>query len=444
MLVDSLLSNGLLEALVHRLAALNEDNPEEATAVYNALSVIENCVELRGFEVAKQAAAVPGLLEWVLSRLRPKSEVDANKQYTAEVMAVILQAGGQGARKRFVELGGVDRALQAVAVYRMRDPSSAEEVEFVENVSDALCALLMDPDAKDAFVEAEGVELMVLIVKGRTNARTAALKCLDFATTRCPAACDRAVDQGALRTVFGLFMGKIKSKGARKRDEATIAEEEERSLSVVGNLMSGVSTASRRNRVAAKFVENEFEKCDRLMEIFFKYDARVTGEEVRLAQEEGEEEGGIDEEEVLLARLDAGLYTLQQCALVAAQVWAVGDVGARRRILALLHQRGRTLAALREVLLEYRTTVAGESGDAKSEEERIDQVLQVTQLLEALGHRDPIRDEGKEDAVREKRHREEEENGVEDQQQQQQQVSGDDKRQKVQTLNNERASSIYK
>jgi beta-catenin-like protein 1 len=38
---------------------------------------------------------------------------------------------------------------------------------------------------------------------------------------------------------------------------------------------------SRRDRVAAKFVENEFEKCDRLMEIYFRYEARVEAEEAR-------------------------------------------------------------------------------------------------------------------------------------------------------------------
>lgn len=46
-------------------------------------------------------------------------------------------------------------------------------------------------------------------------------------------------------------------------------------------LTQGVSKASRRDRVAAKFVENEFEKCDRLMELFFRYRGRVGAEERR-------------------------------------------------------------------------------------------------------------------------------------------------------------------
>ena len=42
-----------------------------------------------------------------------------------------------------------------------------------------------------------------------------------------------------------------------------------------------VPVQSRRDRVAAKFVENEFEKCDRLMEVYFRYEARVAAEEAR-------------------------------------------------------------------------------------------------------------------------------------------------------------------
>ena len=55
-----------------------------------------------------------------------------------------------------------------------------------------------------------GVELLLLILRGKRLARTSALKCLDFATTRCPPACDRVVDQAGLKTLFAIFMGKLK------------------------------------------------------------------------------------------------------------------------------------------------------------------------------------------------------------------------------------------
>lgn len=389
-LVDALLEGGLLEALVQRLRLLDESVPEEAAAVYNALSVLENAAELRS-EMAAAAAAHPGLLEWMIQRVRPKAEADGNKQYTAEVLTVLLQAGGEVSRKRFVEVNGVELMLRAVAQYKSREPETAEEEEFVENAFDVLCAVLMESGARTAFVEADGAELMVLILKGRTAARAGALKCLDFATTGCSAACDQVVDFGGLGTVFALFMGRLKPKGknGKRRDESSAAEEEERSVSIVTNLLTGVTGDARKARVAAKFAENEFEKCDRLMEIYNQFEERVAEGEARIAEGQEEEQGEIDEEELLMARLDAGLFTLQQTALIAAELWALGDVGVRRRLLGLLHQRGRTLGSLRAVLLERRATLsAGLDGEGDEAERGKREIERTTELLLALGHKE--------------------------------------------------------
>jgi len=51
--------------------------------------------------------------------------------------------------------------------------------------------------------------------------------------------------------------------------------------SFVKALSSPPSLQSRRDRVAAKFVEAEFEKCDRLMEIYARYEGRVAAEEAK-------------------------------------------------------------------------------------------------------------------------------------------------------------------
>lgn len=53
-----------------------------------------------------------------------------------------------------------------------------------------------------------------------------------------------------------------------------------------------------------------------------------------------------------------------QCALVVGALWLVEDTGIRKRILKLLHQKGRTLASLRSVLLEYRANL-GDDGERR-------------------------------------------------------------------------------
>ena len=58
--------------------------------------------------------------------------------------------------------------------------------------------------------QAEGLELMQLILKEKRVARLGSLKVLDFATTRCTPACERWVDLTGLKQLFAIFMGKSK------------------------------------------------------------------------------------------------------------------------------------------------------------------------------------------------------------------------------------------
>lgn len=51
------------------------------------------------------------------------------------------------------------------------------------------------------------------------------------------------------------------------------------------------------------------------------------------------EEEDLTADEVLLRRMDAGLYTLQQCALIIGNLWIVGDQLVKQRVLMLLHQQ---------------------------------------------------------------------------------------------------------
>lgn len=99
---------------------------------------------------------------------------------------------------------------QAVAPYKNRDPGSEDEAEHAGNLVACLCSCLLLPATRQVFVAAEGVELMLLILKQKRRARTGALKALDFALVRCVAACERFIDVQGLRTLFPLLMGRHK------------------------------------------------------------------------------------------------------------------------------------------------------------------------------------------------------------------------------------------
>ena len=49
--------------------------------------------------------------------------------------------------------------------YKRKDPKDADETEMMENYFDALCLALEEPEIKQKFLEEEGVELMLIMMK---------------------------------------------------------------------------------------------------------------------------------------------------------------------------------------------------------------------------------------------------------------------------------------
>ena len=66
--------------------------------------------------------------------------------------------GNEFVQRRIGESGGIDTLLQCVAMYKSRDPATAEEEEFMQNCFDLLCTCLMVQDNKAAFVKVGGRE----------------------------------------------------------------------------------------------------------------------------------------------------------------------------------------------------------------------------------------------------------------------------------------------
>ena len=67
-----------------------------------------------------------------------------------------------------------------------------------------------------------------------------------------------------------------------RAEENLSSEEEEQALSIICNLLQNLPRGQKRERVAAKFVENEFEKVDRLLELYHRYWSRLIAEQVSL------------------------------------------------------------------------------------------------------------------------------------------------------------------
>lgn len=204
-LVDSLIENNVLELLVQNLQRLSDKDPDEMSAVYNTLASIENMIEVKP-AVAELVCERTKLLRWLLGKIKVR-EFDSNKQYASEILAILLQNSPVN-QKRLGQMNGVDVVLQAVAMYKSKDPKTSDEEEMLENLFDCLCCLLMPLENKERFVKAEGVELMIIIMKQKKSAYASAIRALDFSMTKYPPACERFVDVLGLKTAFAAFMGK--------------------------------------------------------------------------------------------------------------------------------------------------------------------------------------------------------------------------------------------
>ncbi|KAK2652521.1 hypothetical protein Ddye_012377 [Dipteronia dyeriana] len=361
-LVDSLIENNVLELLVQNLQRLSDSDPDDMTAVYNTLATIENLIEVKP-SVAELVCEKTKLLRWLLGKIKIR-EFDSNKQYASEILAILLQ-NSTANQKRMGQMNGVDVLLQAVATYKSKDPKSSDEEEMLENLFDSLCCLLMPLENKERFVKAEGVELMIIIMKQKKSAYGSAIRALDFAMTKYPPACERFVDVLGLKTAFAAFMGKIPMSKKNKKERYQ-EDLEERVISLIASLFGGILRGSRRERLLSKFVENECEKIDRLMELYMRYSDRVTTETERMNNLELDDLE-MDEEEKYNRKLESGLYTLQLIAVILGHLWCSDHSQMRARIELLLKQQKLTKKDVKDILQEYHDNIGDLDGPDEKE-----------------------------------------------------------------------------
>lgn len=152
-------------------------------------------------------------MPWLHSRIqKPESSVTQNKQYAAEILAILLQSSPKN-RERLVDLEGIDTLLRLLSVYRKRDPEKdSDEEEYVENLFDALTCVVDETTAKEKFIEAEGVELAQIMLREGKMSKSRALRVLNHALSGKSGlgTCERFVEAGLLRTTFSMFMKKVR------------------------------------------------------------------------------------------------------------------------------------------------------------------------------------------------------------------------------------------
>ncbi|CAI7611012.1 unnamed protein product [Penicillium palitans] len=343
-LVNAMMEADLIELLAQNLSRLDEGSETDRAGVYYVLGVMENLASQTSHaeKIGQDAAILP----WILSRIqRKETAVSQNKQYAAEILAILLQSTPKN-RTKFIELDGIDTLLQLLSAYRKRDPAKdSDEEEYVENLFDALICLVEEDAGKDKFVEAEGVELALIMLKEGKFSKPRALRVLDHALGGVGGApaCERLVEAAGLKTVFGMFL--------KKQEGQTI----EHFLGIFASLLRLLPGGSAtRIRTLAKFMEKDYARIEKLVNLRREYAARVSPVEQAIEKERrtfDKEEQELMAGEWLSRRLDAGLFSLQTIDVILAWLIAEDD-GAKKKIVSLLADRDEDLSLIRGTLQE--------------------------------------------------------------------------------------------
>ncbi|KAF6226241.1 hypothetical protein HO133_009107 [Letharia lupina] len=331
-LVDAMLEADLLNLLYENISRLNEDIESDRAGIYHVLSVLENLSSRPS--IAATLGQKTELLPWLLSRIRrPEPTVSQNKQYAAEMLAILLQSSSEIGTK-MISLDGIDAILQLLSPYRKRDPAKGtEEEEYMANIFDCITCLVDPPAGKIKFVEAEGIELCLIMLREGKLSKPRAIRLINHALGGAEDAscCEKLVEAAGLKPTFGLFM--------KKQDKETT----EHLLGILASMLRSLpANEAPRIRLLAKFVEKDYQACDRLVKLRREYASKVAVIDGEIGQERARLDAAESEEradEWFSRRLDAGLYVLQTVDVILA--WLVAeDDGARRKIQALAGRDG--------------------------------------------------------------------------------------------------------
>ena len=291
-------------------------------------------------------------------------------------------------------LDGMEILLQQVALFRKRQPQDSDEVEALENACLILdSALTFRATNVSAFLDHQGIELVVRCVKERVHAGGVCLKWLDFsghdAVHR--QACEHLVGQaGALKYLFPLFMGRLLPKAAMPNLTTTTSTKKNKHSAASKRMKKDWAQAIQsttirilysltrhlrldspndaKQRLLAKFV-TDHDKCDRIVELALAYDQKARLAEYKFYRSDLEERleqstttnSDSNDDAVQLAALEAKLASggdifHRLCAIAA--FCCVGSKRAHERILSQLHQNESGISLIRDGLQDFVAVLA--------------------------------------------------------------------------------------
>lgn len=336
-LVSEFLGHFGIESIIGNMGRFDQSQEEEASGIDDTLTLVESLLDIDATISLNIDRSIVGtliqsnLLSFLLEKISHRANKGMHldpisetiKTHSAELLSAILQHEDARSKiKNFSSLSpfsqeqqkqsssvskkentsttinGIETLLLSIASYRKKDPPTESECEYLENLLDALSASLLCPDNIKPFLEAEGVELMLLNIRQKVHAGLGSLRVLYFSMSGSTSAdvyktaCEYFVEKGGLKSIFPLFSGKksyfpipakcsdagktdLSKKAAQKEQNGKVSKRAKRALAAKKEWVNKIeqyviqiiywmtvylddnSQHDAKARMVAKFLENE-------------------------------------------------------------------------------------------------------------------------------------------------------------------------------------------
>lgn len=273
----------------------------DTEAVADALRIIENLIAFENSELFAKAFLQTDLVSWLIGSFNDSRHVPtAIRNNCAELLASVLVHYPKDFSQTLArDNSNIDKLLQSIATIRGKKiKKSSDEEGFFKDMFDILRISVRDDKANSQFLENEGVDLMLILIKDEQHnwiveeafkVLTETLK----GSNRLESA-QNLIKSGALKQLFKVFHSE-KSSNSKKKEKSKADLSQELAVQIISLLMRWLPLGSEeRNRVIKKFVVNNFEKLYQILRIRDELKESVATEEAKQRQVRDENDDDED------------------------------------------------------------------------------------------------------------------------------------------------------
>uniref|UniRef100_A0A6U9XVP6 Beta-catenin-like protein 1 N-terminal domain-containing protein n=1 Tax=Pseudo-nitzschia australis TaxID=44445 RepID=A0A6U9XVP6_9STRA len=378
-----------------------ESQDKNLKGVDNTLELMENILELDGLlapdgilgkekNVHTVMARDSMIVSWLFTTIENESELQNKDELLVAKCVELLSLLSQnidvffalpdwskfqsttndnilsGKKRKKNQIDGIETLLQFIAVYRKKQPKSDVEIEILENSCITLSSCISFSTSNiSAFLNGQGVELVIRCLKEKMHAGGSSLKLLDFFGDDevYKSAAEKLVIAGGLKYLFPIFVGfripkpaiqASRSIKAKRKWLTELKAQVIRILYALSFQLDRQSPEDAMSRFVAKFVEDDLKYCDRLVELLLEYDERKRKAEYNFFRSDIEDT--LDADQVAFASFEAKLNGGGDICYRLAAITAFICVNSKRcheRIFFQLKMQQSGVSLIKDAMNEF-------------------------------------------------------------------------------------------